>query len=152
MSDQNNDQQEQSHERNIQDDDQQEQSHERLNYWVENLDPEQYAVIVEGATEPPFTGKYLHVKGPGIFHCAACGQALFSTKDKYDSGSGWPSFSRPISGNSIGERKDTSYAMMRIEVHCSRCGGHLGHVFDDGPPPTGKRYCINSLSLVYIET
>lgn len=152
MSDQSNDQQEQSDDRSIQVDDQQEQSDDRLSYWAKNLDPEQYAVLVEGATEPPFTGKYLHVQGSGIFRCAACGQVLFSTEDKYDSGSGWPSFTRPISGKSLGERRDTSYGMIRIEVHCPRCGGHLGHVFDDGPPPTGKRYCINSLSLVYVET
>jgi len=128
---------------------QEEQPGNQLGYQKNNLDPEQYAVLVEGATEPPFTGKYLHVQGSGIFLCAACEQVLFSTEDKYDSGSGWPSFTKPISTASIGEYEDTSYGMVRVEVRCARCGGHLGHVFDDGPPPTGKRYCINSLSLVY---
>ncbi len=115
--------------------------------WQKILSPEAYHVMRKHGTERPFTGKYNEFKEKGIFVCAACGNPLFHSKAKYDSGSGWPSFYQPISPDNIGTSEDRSFFMERIEVHCAKCGGHLGHVFNDGPRPTGLRYCINSVSL-----
>lgn len=115
--------------------------------WKEKLSAEQYAVLREGATEPPFSGQLLHNKEKGIYTCAGCGAELFTSDAKYDSGSGWPSFFRPVTRDAILEREDTSHGMRRIEILCASCEGHLGHVFPDGPRPTGQRYCVNSLSL-----
>lgn len=115
--------------------------------WKEKLSSEQYAVLREGATEPPFSGQLLHNKEKGIYTCAGCGAELFTSDAKYDSGSGWPSFFRPVTRDAILEREDTSHGMRRIEILCANCEGHLGHVFPDGPRPTGQRYCVNSLSL-----
>ncbi|NLF74418.1 MAG: peptide-methionine (R)-S-oxide reductase MsrB [Chloroflexi bacterium] len=116
--------------------------------WREELTPEQYAVLRQAATERPFTGKYVHEKTAGAYHCAACGQALFSSDTKFDSGSGWPSFWDVIQEGSVELKRDYSHGMIRTEVVCGRCGGHLGHLFDDGPrDKTGQRYCINSAAL-----
>jgi peptide-methionine (R)-S-oxide reductase len=104
-------------------------------------------VLREGFTEPPFSGKWLSYHGQGTFVCAGCGAPLFSGKDKFDSGTGWPSFTRPLSDHAVTSRPDFSHGMVRTEVLCASCGGHLGHVFEDGPPPTGLRYCINSAAL-----
>lgn len=119
--------------------------------WKQILSSEQYHVLRKKGTERPFTGKLLKNKKKGIYKCAACGNDLFSSKTKFDSGSGWPSFTKPIKSENIDLKKDISYGMDRTEVLCSKCGGHLGHVFSDGPPPTGKRYCINSISLKFKE-
>ncbi len=115
--------------------------------WRRELTPEQYHVLREKGTERAFSGEYEHTKTPGTFRCAACGQELFSSDTKYDSGCGWPSFYQPAAPDRVAMHEDTSYGMRRVEVTCSRCGSHLGHVFPDGPRPTGERYCINSLSL-----
>ena len=115
--------------------------------WRKVLTEEQYRVTRECGTEPPFTGKYYHFKGEGTYLCVACGNELFSSSTKYDSGSGWPSFWAPVADEKISERADKSHGMARVEVRCSRCGAHLGHVFEDGPRPTGLRYCINSAAL-----
>jgi len=115
--------------------------------WKKILAPENFHVLIEKGTEPPFTGKFYKHKKEGIYVCAGCGQELFHSDTKYDSGSGWPSFWTPITFDNVDLKSDHSLGMERIEVVCSRCGGHLGHLFDDGPRPTGKRYCINSLSL-----
>lgn len=115
--------------------------------WRQQLDPDAYRVCREKGTEPAFSGKYWNSKDAGMYHCAACGEALFSSETKYDSGSGWPSFYAPLEQNRVAELADNSYGMQRVEVICSRCDSHLGHVFPDGPPQTGLRYCINSLSL-----
>lgn len=115
--------------------------------WKQELDPEQYRVMRCSGTEPPFTGKYVHHEEKGTYRCAGCGQELFSSESKYDSGSGWPSFWEPLEATRIEEHLDTSYGMQRTEIRCARCDAHLGHVFPDGPPPTGLRYCVNSIAL-----
>ena len=116
--------------------------------WREQLTPEQYAVMRQHATERPFTGEYVKTKTAGTYVCAACGQPLFSSETKFDSGTGWPSFWDVIDKGNVELRIDTSYGMQRVEILCSRCGSHLGHVFEDGPrDTTGLRYCINSVAL-----
>jgi peptide-methionine (R)-S-oxide reductase len=115
--------------------------------WRDRLSGEQYAVLRRQATEPPFTGKYVDMKDDGTYRCAGCGAVLFSSDTKFDSGTGWPSFYEPAVAENVEARPDHSHGMTRTEVVCRRCGGHLGHVFDDGPRPTGLRYCINSCSL-----
>ena len=113
----------------------------------EKLSPEQYDVCVNKGTEPPFSGKYVDCKDDGTYTCVCCGEELFKSNTKFDSGSGWPSFWQALSDEKIEYVSDNSYGMMRTEVNCKKCGSHLGHVFDDGPNPTNLRYCINSLSL-----
>jgi peptide-methionine (R)-S-oxide reductase len=115
--------------------------------WRAELSPEQYAVLRQAGTERAFTGAYTDTEDPGVYKCAACGNALFRSDTKYHSGSGWPSFWEPITPDAVVTKSDTSHGMVRTEAVCGRCGSHLGHVFDDGPQPTGQRYCMNSISL-----
>ena len=119
--------------------------------WKRRLSPEVYGVLRSGCTERPYSGKLLYNDRNGIYICAGCGAELFCSDDKFDSGCGWPSFSAPATNTATAEREDRSHGMVRTEVMCANCGGHLGHVFDDGPPPTGLRYCINSMSLEFRE-
>ncbi len=118
-------------------------------YWRERLSDEAYQVCRQRGTEAPFSGKLLHNKQTGIYHCTCCEAPLFASENKYDSGCGWPSFDAPISPDAVLFLRDTSHAMVRTEIRCAQCGSHLGHVFDDGPRTTGERYCVNSVSLIF---
>lgn len=119
--------------------------------WKKRLTPEQYRVLREEGTERAFSGDLHDNKRKGTYLCAGCGEKLFSSEAKFDSGTGWPSFFEPLTTEKIGTKKDWKLLVPRTEVHCSKCGGHLGHVFPDGPPPTGKRYCLNSIALKFEE-
>ena len=126
--------------------------HKSNEEWKKTLTPEQFDVLREQGTERAFSGKYFNNHEHGVYRCAGCGLDLFRSEDKYDSGTGWPSFTRPIAPENIGTRADNSFFSSRTEVHCRRCGGHLGHVFSDGPKPTGLRYCMNSAALLFVPT
>ncbi|MGC9199859.1 MAG: peptide-methionine (R)-S-oxide reductase MsrB [Acidobacteriaceae bacterium] len=119
--------------------------------WREQLTPEQYQILRQKGTERPFSGALVHNHADGVYHCAACGAPLFHSETKFDSGSGWPSFFQPIAQDAVEMHQDHSHGMRRVEVTCAACGGHLGHVFPDGPNPTGQRFCINSGSLSFQE-
>ncbi|MGD8783336.1 MAG: peptide-methionine (R)-S-oxide reductase MsrB [Thioalkalispiraceae bacterium] len=119
--------------------------------WKAELSDEEFNITRKQGTERAFTGKYWDNKKPGQYVCICCGEPLFDSDTKFDSGSGWPSFYQPSNSEAIGETRDTSHGMIRVEVHCNKCGAHLGHVFEDGPQPTGLRYCINSASLDFKE-
>lgn len=118
--------------------------------WKQRLSPEEYRVMREHGTERPWTGCFVGTKAPGTYVCAACGHPLFKSGEKFESGTGWPSFTRPLSDDAVIEHEDRSYGMVRTEVRCARCESHLGHVFPDCPPPTGLRYCINSVSMKHV--
>lgn len=118
--------------------------------WREQLTAEEYRILREAGTEPAFNNEYNSLKADGTYICAACGQELYSSDDKFESGTGWPSFVRPIEADNVAERSDTQFGMTRTEIVCSRCGGHLGHVFNDGPRPTGLRYCMNSAAMDFV--
>ncbi len=122
-------------------------SHYDDDYWRDKLTPEQFYICRQKGTEPPFTGKYTDCTTAGTYHCVCCGAALFDADSKFHSGCGWPSFNAPLANNPLEQHQDLSHGMRRIEVTCRSCGAHLGHVFNDGPQPTGLRYCINSLAL-----
>ncbi|NGX59560.1 MAG: Peptide methionine sulfoxide reductase MsrB [Chlamydiae bacterium] len=120
--------------------------------WKQQLTPEQYEVLRKKGTEKAFSGAYHDSKKKGTYRCAGCGNELFRSEDKFDSGTGWPSFTRPCEEDNVGYEKDYALLYKRMEVHCEKCGGHLGHVFDDGPEPTHKRFCLNSAALTFEET
>ncbi len=118
--------------------------------WAELLTPQQYRVLRESGTERAFTGAYHDHHGDGVYHCAGCGAPLYSSTDKFDSGTGWPSYTRAVAEARVETTEDTTHGMVRTEMHCGSCGGHLGHIFPDGPAPTGMRHCVNSASLIFV--